>query len=163
MAAKRRYASVLGPAASKRAKTSAPLRISRSHSPEDTAFLDWPAPREAIQSARKWILQAIDQKQKILIAPDKDADGLSGTASTLISLLGYPDPLTSAQLEAFCIALCRLSVSQLIYYASIISPRGKICIARRSGIECFRTNQTLLSSSIKEVDLDRPLCQAYQP
>ncbi|GAA5912997.1 hypothetical protein JCM6882_008893 [Rhodosporidiobolus microsporus] len=58
---------------------------------------DWPAPRTQMDAAKAWIRECVEGKHRILLVPDKDADGLS--SSLLLSLalraLSHPPSLTS--------------------------------------------------------------------
>ena len=59
---------------------------------DDDGSVRWPAPRVQVERARELILQCAAANKKVLIVPDKDADGLSAGAilrHTLI-LLGLP-------------------------------------------------------------------------
>ncbi|POY73131.1 hypothetical protein BMF94_3824 [Rhodotorula taiwanensis] len=58
----------------------------RSHSPpaslpRDKAgygeWKDWPAPEEQMETAREWIRECVEGKHRVVLCPDKDADGLS--------------------------------------------------------------------------------------
>lgn len=39
---------------------------------------DWPAPRGTMAEAREWVKAAANGRKKVLLVPDKDADGLTG-------------------------------------------------------------------------------------
>ncbi|GAA5982402.1 hypothetical protein JCM10908_006632 [Rhodotorula pacifica] len=62
-------------------------RAKRSPSPASTAAVrdvaghgkwkDWPAPAEQMERAREWIRECVANKHRVLLIPDKDADGLS--------------------------------------------------------------------------------------
>ncbi|KAK5111109.1 hypothetical protein LTR62_005308 [Meristemomyces frigidus] len=62
--------------------------------------IQWPAPKAQIDKARAIITECAQSRRKVLIAPDKDADGLSAGAilrHTLI-LLGLPSELIDVHL-----------------------------------------------------------------
>lgn len=42
---------------------------------------EWPAPKSAMEAARRFVLDIVKQNRSVLIAPDKDADGLTGNKS----------------------------------------------------------------------------------
>ena len=44
----------------------------------DEVWMDWPAPRSAMEEARQFMKDIVDNGRSVLIVPDKDADGLSG-------------------------------------------------------------------------------------
>ena len=39
---------------------------------------DWPAPHNALRAARNFLLETVSKGYRVVIAPDKDADGLTG-------------------------------------------------------------------------------------
>ncbi|KAG7529431.1 hypothetical protein FFLO_05659 [Filobasidium floriforme] len=55
-------------------------------------WLDWPAPRPAIKAAQEFIKDIAANKRKVLLVPDKDADGLSAgyVLHKTLELLGLP-------------------------------------------------------------------------
>ncbi|GAA5886938.1 hypothetical protein JCM3774_000625 [Rhodotorula dairenensis] len=57
---------------------------------------DWPAPHEQMETAREWIRDCVKGKHRVLLIPDKDADGLSSAcllAHTFHSLSHDPASL----------------------------------------------------------------------
>ncbi|KAI5453465.1 hypothetical protein NCC49_005940 [Naganishia albida] len=56
------------------------------------AWPDWPAPREAIDRARDFILEIAKSQRRVLLMPDKDADGLTSgyVLHKTLELLGLP-------------------------------------------------------------------------
>ncbi|GAA5984011.1 hypothetical protein JCM5350_004991 [Sporobolomyces pararoseus] len=57
---------------------------------------DWPAPRDQMETAKSFILEAVKEKHRILLCPDKDADGLSSCLilyRTLTEHLSHPSNL----------------------------------------------------------------------
>ncbi|KAI1817934.1 DHH family protein [Poronia punctata] len=67
---------------------------------DESGGIIWPAPKSQIENARSFILECVAAKQRTLIIPDKDADGLTSGAilqKTLL-LLGLDADLISAHL-----------------------------------------------------------------
>ncbi|GAA5830596.1 hypothetical protein JCM3766R1_002776 [Sporobolomyces carnicolor] len=57
---------------------------------------DWPAPRDQLELAKRFILEAVKEKHRILLCPDKDTDGLSSCLvlyRTLTEHLSHPPHL----------------------------------------------------------------------
>ncbi|GAA5902332.1 uncharacterized protein JCM6883_001371 [Sporobolomyces salmoneus] len=72
------------PSPAKKAKVSAtPAKKSKVEVDEGADVLgkgiwkDWPAPRDQLELAKSFIFEAVKDKHRILLCPDKDADGLS--------------------------------------------------------------------------------------
>ncbi|GAA6006721.1 hypothetical protein JCM11491_003156 [Sporobolomyces phaffii] len=69
---------------------------SRGAEPGEGKWRDWPAPRDQIETAKSFILEAVRDKHRILLCPDKDADGLSSCLvlhRTLVQHLSHPPDL----------------------------------------------------------------------
>ncbi|GAA6017875.1 hypothetical protein JCM10207_003484 [Rhodosporidiobolus poonsookiae] len=98
------------PAPSLSSSPSKKPRLSRSPSPASTSasqiglpgevygkgqWRDWPAPREQMESAKDFIRECVTDKHRVLLIPDKDADGLSSCVllSLALSSLGHPSAL----------------------------------------------------------------------
>ncbi|GAA6039530.1 hypothetical protein JCM8097_008370 [Rhodosporidiobolus ruineniae] len=58
---------------------------------------DWPAPRTQMEEAKAWIRECVETKQRVLLVPDKDADGLSSglILSLALRALSHPADLIS--------------------------------------------------------------------
>ncbi|BGP20350.1 hypothetical protein JCM10213_001596 [Rhodosporidiobolus nylandii] len=58
---------------------------------------DWPAPREQMEEAKRWINECVEGKHRVLLVPDKDADGLSSglILSLTLRALNHPADLIS--------------------------------------------------------------------
>lgn len=65
-----------------------------------SGWADWPAPRGMMADAREWVKDTATKGKKVLLLPDKDADGLTGESTlfwqpgryidvTLVLLAGY--------------------------------------------------------------------------
>ncbi|KAK4508099.1 hypothetical protein PRZ48_001837 [Zasmidium cellare] len=89
-----------GSSPAKRARPEVPdYHLTPSVKDED-GEIQWPAPKVQIQRAREIILESAKAAKPVVIAPDKDADGLSAGAilrHTLV-LLGLPKELISVHL-----------------------------------------------------------------
>ncbi|KAI5868361.1 DHH family protein [Durotheca rogersii] len=98
--------------ASSKAKATPRAKKPRNEAPEyhltpsvrddETGEIIWPAPKAQIEQARSFIRDCVAAKEKTLIAPDKDADGLSSGVilyKTLL-LLGLPEDLITVHLLA---------------------------------------------------------------
>ncbi|EAA30183.2 hypothetical protein NCU06018 [Neurospora crassa OR74A] len=81
---------------SKRARIGSPA----SHGSGEAPGTNWPAKKEEIEAARRFILECATAKSRTLIVPDKDADGLASGSilqRTLV-LLGLPSSLITTHL-----------------------------------------------------------------
>ncbi|KAJ9105576.1 hypothetical protein QFC19_003558 [Naganishia cerealis] len=58
----------------------------------DDAWIDWPAPRAAIERAREFLVDISKAQRRVLLLPDKDADGLTAgyVCQKTLELLGLP-------------------------------------------------------------------------
>ncbi|GAA5859280.1 hypothetical protein JCM8547_008950 [Rhodosporidiobolus lusitaniae] len=58
---------------------------------------DWPAPRTQMQEAKEWIRECVEGKHRVILVPDKDADGLSSSLILSLALraLDHPPSLIS--------------------------------------------------------------------
>ncbi|GAA5834373.1 hypothetical protein JCM11251_007972 [Rhodosporidiobolus azoricus] len=58
---------------------------------------DWPAPRSQMEDAKAWIKECVEGKHRVLIVPDKDADGLSSglILSLALRALSHPSSLSA--------------------------------------------------------------------
>jgi len=57
--------------------------------PGDVCFRgqEWPAPHGQLQAARDYLLDIVAKGYRVVIAPDKDADGLTGTWASYVLLI----------------------------------------------------------------------------
>ncbi|KZT58728.1 DHH phosphoesterase [Calocera cornea HHB12733] len=94
---------------SESAASSPSKRVKREEREPDTSdedaqqvFPDWPAPQEQLNMARDFIRECVRDKHKVVIVPDKDADGLSSGRIIYHTLtaMGHPPDLISVHLLA---------------------------------------------------------------
>ncbi|GAA5941224.1 uncharacterized protein JCM15063_006407 [Sporobolomyces koalae] len=68
-------------------------KVEESDLPGHGIWKSWPAPRDQMENAKSFIREAVEQKHRILLCPDKDADGLSSCLviyRTLTQHLSHP-------------------------------------------------------------------------
>jgi hypothetical protein len=70
----KRSASIESPIVKRRRHTS-------SFDDAEDRWADWPAPRNAMLAARRFLTDIVENQHSVLIVPDKDADGLSGRSA----------------------------------------------------------------------------------
>ncbi|KZO93868.1 DHH phosphoesterase [Calocera viscosa TUFC12733] len=93
---------------SESASSSPSKRVKREPEPDtsddepEQVFPNWPAPQEQIDMARVFIRECVRDKHKVVIVPDKDADGLSSgrIIYNTLTALGHPPELISVHLLA---------------------------------------------------------------
>ncbi|GAA5987002.1 hypothetical protein JCM11641_004415 [Rhodosporidiobolus odoratus] len=81
-----------------------PKKVKRSASPQATSnglegevagkgeWKDWPAPRTQMEEAKEWIKECVREKHRVLLVPDKDADGLSSGLNLSLALCALSHP-----------------------------------------------------------------------
>ncbi|BGO95955.1 hypothetical protein NBRC10512_005461 [Rhodotorula toruloides] len=98
---KRALATATSSSPSKSTRRSPSPALDSTTVPQDAAgkgkWKDWPAPRTQMDEAKEWIRECIRDKHRVLLCPDKDADGLSSALvlSRTLRALSHPPSLTA--------------------------------------------------------------------
>ena len=86
----------------------------------DAAMSDWPCKQSALDSARQFVRDAASRGGKVVLAPDRDADGLcAGKPAFSFSMFGCIDFSYLGSCYFFCLVL---------FYMHACKPTASMCI-----------------------------------
>ncbi|GAA5940118.1 hypothetical protein JCM3775_007268 [Rhodotorula graminis] len=125
-------------------------------------WIDWPAPTSQMDAAQDWIRECVEGKHRVVICPDKDADGLSSAVVLSIALRALSHPPSLVEIYHLPRALnIHAPAAQSDILATFASSGGPTrCIVLDQG---SRPGPPLLplDSGCETLILDHHLCDVF--